>query len=97
MANLIALTTVDNPYDPINDFERWFVYDTTVLHYNTCDYLARLVPESSSLTDQEESSAIEEAIDEIILNDFIGIYKKVKHPEGVSVSGDILPTPSPSV
>lgn len=70
------LTTFDNPYDPFEDFENWFLYDIEQ-GYNTCGYLARISNTNSDLPDSVNNERIEEAIDEILANDFLGIYKKV--------------------
>ncbi len=35
------LTTVDNPYDPFDQFDEWFNYDMD-LGYNSSAYLARI-------------------------------------------------------
>lgn len=71
-----ALTTVDNPYDPFEDFDKWFVYDITK-GYNSCGYLARIATTSEQLTEEENLKEIERAIDEIVsLNP--AFYKKVK-------------------
>lgn len=76
MGKRCALTTVDNPYDPFDNFSLWFIYDTT--HgYNTSDYLGRIARTSNQLTDIENDEEIERAIDEIISLDFLHIYKKV--------------------
>lgn len=71
------LTTVDNPYDPFEDFDHWFMYDNDK-GYNTCAYLARIARPSEELSEQENDQAIEQAIDEIIQYDFMNIYKKLK-------------------
>lgn len=36
-----VLTTLDNPYDPKEDFSKWYAWDTQN-GYNTSEYLARL-------------------------------------------------------
>lgn len=77
MAFRCALTTFDNPYDPIDQFDSWFLYDVEK-GYNSCAYLARIAKTSDQLTDAENEQAIENAIDEIIKYDFMNIYKKVK-------------------
>lgn len=76
MAKIIALTTHDNPYSPFDDFNKWFMYDND--HgYSTCSYLARVARTSDALTPDENSKVLEEAIDDIIRLDSVGIYKKV--------------------
>ena len=71
------LTTIDNPYDPFNDFTSWYMYD--VEHgYNSCSYVARIAKTSEQFTEKENNEEIERAIDEIILHDFLNIYVKVK-------------------
>lgn len=71
-----AITTIDNPYSPFNEFNEWYLFD--VLHgYNSCSYLARIAKTSNSLSDKQNDEEIERAIDEIILNDIFGIYTKV--------------------
>lgn len=77
MENEFMLTTVDNPFDPFEDFTSWFLFDVGK-GYNSCSYLARIAKISDDMTEQEVSAEIERAIDEIIKYDFMGIYKKVK-------------------
>ena len=77
MENEFVLTTIDNPFDPFEDFTSWFLFDVGK-GYNSCSYLARIAKISDDMTEQEVSAEIERAIDEIIKYDFIGIYKKVK-------------------
>ena len=73
----VMLTTIDNPYDPFEDFKSWFKYD--VEHgYNTCGYLARISCTTDQFTDEENAIEIENAIDEIIEHDFMSIYVKLK-------------------
>lgn len=71
------LTTVDNPYDPFEQFDQWYLFDTD--HgYDSCGYLARIATPSEQLSDEENDQVIEDAIDDIIKYDFLNIYKKVK-------------------
>ena len=73
----IMLSTIDNPYDPFNDFKNWFMFDAQ--HgYDTCAYLARIAKTSDQLTEKENDEEIERAIDEIIEHDFMNIYVKLK-------------------
>lgn len=76
MSKNCMLTTFDNPYDPFEQFDSWFLFD--VEHgYNTCGYLARVAKLSNDLTQNEIDEEKERAIDLIIDNDFLNIYKKV--------------------
>ena len=73
----IMLSTIDNPYDPFDDFKNWFLFDVQN-GYNSCAYLARIARTSDQLTEKENFEEIEKAIDEIIELDFMGIYVKLK-------------------
>ena len=79
-----ALTTIDNPYDPFQQFDLWFLYDVEK-GYNSCGYLARIARTSDQFSDFENMREIERAIDEIIKYDFAGLYKKVR-PAPVAVA-----------
>ena len=74
--NRAAITTVDNPFDPFEDFENWFRYDVDC-GYNSCCYLARLANTNDSLSEVEYCKEVERAIDQIILYDPTKLYKKV--------------------
>lgn len=70
------LTTVDNPFSPFTQWRDWFLYDTS--HgYNTCGYLARISVVSPDLSEEEYDRCVEDAMDEIIEYDPLGIYIKV--------------------
>jgi len=71
-----ALTTVDNPYDPFDDFKNWFTFDVLNQH-NTCERLARTAMISNLFSESECNSEIERAIDSIIESDLENIYVKV--------------------
>ena len=72
-----AITTVDNPYDPIDQFRNWFTYDVLNQH-NTCERLARVANVTDLLSEAEQDSEIERAIDEIIETDPENKYRKIK-------------------
>lgn len=76
MNNECMLTTFDNPYNPFDDFNSWFLFDVEK-GYNSCAYLARIAKTSDQFTDKENNEEIEKAIDEIIKLDFMNIYTKV--------------------
>lgn len=71
------LTTIDNPWDPFDNFHAWYMYDMDK-GYNSSSYLARISRTSDTFTDQENDDEVERAIDEIVKYDFRNIYKKIK-------------------
>ena len=73
----IAITTIDNPYDPIEQFKDWYLFDIEK-GYNSCSLLSRIARLSEQMTDEEIYEETERAIDEIIRYDFMNIWKKIK-------------------
>lgn len=71
------LTTVDNPFNPFEQFTSWWLFDIEK-GYNSCSRLMRIANLSDDLSSKEEEIEIERAIDEIIKYDFLDVYKKVK-------------------
>lgn len=82
MEHVCMLTTIDNPFNPFDDFTSWFQFDVEK-GYNSSAYLARIARTSDQLSDEENNFEIERAIDEIIKYDFMNIYKKVTKPQPV--------------
>ena len=76
MSNECMLTTADNPFNPLNQFDDWMRFDMDK-GYNTCSYLARIANTSDALSDEENNAEIERAINEIISLDFQNLYRKV--------------------
>lgn len=76
MASKCMLTTVDNPFDPFEQFISWFMFDEEK-GYHTCSYLGRIARTSDQLSEEENELENERAIDEILKYDFRNIYKKV--------------------
>ena len=76
MSNRVALTTVDNPFDPFEQFNDWFEFDIEKGYY-TCSRLARLTNLSDDMSEAKSNKEIERAIDELIKYDVFDVYKKV--------------------
>jgi len=76
MARECMLTTVDNPFNPFTDFDKWYLFDIEK-NYNSCAYLGRIARISDAMTEEERNVETERAIDEIIKNDFLNMYRKV--------------------
>lgn len=79
------LTTVDNPYDPFTQFDDWYVWDLRA-GYNTPGFLDRIARLSDELSEVDQHLAIQQAIDEIVRENVLGVWRKVKRGDIVSVS-----------
>ena len=66
-----ALTTSDNPWNPITHFDEWFAFDE-FFGYHTCSYLARMAHTSPILSDDMNDDIIEDAMDDIVAFDLLG-------------------------
>ena len=71
------LTTIDNPFDPFEQFTSWMLFDKEK-GYDSSERLMRIANISDDMTQKEVDDEIERAIDEIIKYDFMNIYVKVK-------------------
>ena len=76
MASECMLTTIDNPFDPFEQFTSWLMFDKEK-GYDSCERLARIAKFSDDMTEKEIDEENERAIDEIIKYDFMNVYKKV--------------------
>ncbi|MDY6073125.1 MAG: hypothetical protein SPI49_03400 [Eubacteriales bacterium] len=70
------LTTIDNPYSPFEEWDRWLRFDIEK-GYDTCGLLARIAKTSDEFSDEEKKSAINDAIDECIAEDITNMYIKI--------------------
>lgn len=74
------LTTVDNPFDPWTQWDEWFAWDMNA-GYHTPGLLDRVARVGDDLSDADQSVAIQEAIDEIVRENVLGVHRKVKRGE----------------
>ena len=70
------LTTIDNPFSPVTQYDEWLVWD--MARYNTNALLARVVRTSPELSDLDKLLTIQEAIDEIVEENVSGVHTKVR-------------------
>lgn len=71
------LTTIDNPFNPFDDFGSWYNWDTA--HgYNTASYLGRIVKSSEDISETDQIVAVNQAIEEIVKLNITGMYRKVE-------------------
>ena len=73
----VAITTFDNPFNPIPEFTDWNNFDTEKGYY-TCNYLGRITHISDGMSQVEYDREVERAIDSIIAYDPFDLYKKVE-------------------
>lgn len=70
------LSTIDNPWNPFDDYTAWAAWDMS--HgYNSSSLLAYVAAVSYETTTAKELEAIEEAIDEIVSENVSGMHIKV--------------------
>ena len=74
------LTTLDNPFDPFNDFKAWYAFDCEKNH-NTSSRLARIVNISSEMTQKEIDEEMDRAMDLIIKYDLEDKYIKIEEKQ----------------
>ena len=74
------LTTVDNPFNPFTRFDEWYAYDVGK-GYNTAAFLDRVAYSSNDLSEVDQSLSIQDAIDEIVQENVLGLYRKVSKEE----------------
>jgi hypothetical protein len=74
------LTTVDNPYDPWTQWDEWFAWDQDA-GYHTPGLLARVARTSDDLSEADQSIAVQDAIDEVVRENVLGVHRKVLQGE----------------
>ena len=75
-SNVCMLSTIDNPYNPFENFESWFMFDMEKGYYS-CSRLDRIANFTDDMTQKEIDDETERAIDEIIKYDFMDVFIKV--------------------
>lgn len=80
------LTTTDNPFSPVTQYDEWLVWD--MAHHNTNALLARVVRTSPELSDTDNLLAIQDAIDEIVEENVSGFHTKVRAGSITAPSSD---------
>ena len=79
----VAITTFDNPFNPITEFNDWNNFDTEKGYY-TSNYLGRITHISDGMSQVEYDREVERAIDSIIAYDPFDLYKKVEIEDNVA-------------
>ena len=74
------LTTLDNPFDPFDEFPSWFMFDCEKGH-NTSSRLARIANINSEMSQKEVDDEMDRAMDIIVKYDFEDKYIKVQEKQ----------------
>ena len=77
VTNDYMLTTIDNPYDPFEQFTSWYLFDKEK-GYNTYERLARLANITSDMSQKEIDEETNRAMDKLIEIDFLNIFVRVE-------------------
>lgn len=80
--NEFMLTTIDNPFDPFEQFALWDSFDREK-GYNTTSYLGRIVQFTDDMSQIEENQEVERAIDEILELNPLDVYVKIKRGDEI--------------
>ena len=75
------LTTIDNPWSPFDEYEKWETFDENDKKYYTNEYLARITQMFEDDLELDEETAYELAIDEIVKHNVLGVYRKIDRNE----------------
>lgn len=68
METKYMLSTLDNPFDPFDDFKSWYMFDCEKGH-NTVSRLARIAKLEPEMSQKEEDEEMDRAMDLIIRYD----------------------------
>lgn len=80
MTRTVYLSTSDNPYNPITDYDNWRQFDTILHDYNTDCYFDRICKTTNELSDELYAKDIEDAVDEAVkLNLISWFYEGVNY------------------
>lgn len=73
----VALSTIDNPWDPFDHWDEWYAYDLAQGH-GTLALLGRTLVTSNELSEADQHVAYVSAIDEIVDENLSGLHVKVE-------------------
>ena len=81
------LSIVDNPHSPFTEFDKWYQFDIT--HgYHTASFLDRIVSTSTELSEASQALALEQAMYDIVAENVLGLWIKVKESDFAVASED---------
>jgi len=75
MSTEYKLTTIDNPFNPFEQFDSWHQFDKEK-GYDCCERLMRIAKIFDNMSSIEVEQELERAMDEIVKYDFLDLYQK---------------------
>lgn len=85
--NEYMLTTVDNPWNPFTDPDKWLQYD--ISHgYNTCNYLAKVVRVAEDWPEELVESEYNKGLRTILAEDPSHMYARIKSTDKTPLQGN---------
>lgn len=74
MKERVHITTIDNPFNPFEDFASWYDFDMEK-GYCSCQRVARLANITDDMTDLEEEAEIERATKRLVEIDPLDVFQ----------------------
>ena len=74
MKERVHITTIDNPFNPFEDFAFWYDFDMEK-GYCSCQRVARLANITDDMTDLEEEAEIERATKRLVEIDPLDVFQ----------------------
>lgn len=89
MAEEVMLSTMDNPYNPFDNFEQWYMFDELKARQENrptcCGYLARVDYSSDEVSEAEQIQTMNDIIDEILTLNLSGKFIKLTRSEAAKL------------
>ena len=90
MAEEVMLSTIDNPYNPFDNFDQWYSYDELKARQENrptcCGYLARVDASSDEVSEAEQIQTMNDIIDEIVQLNLSGKFIKLTRSEAAKLA-----------
>ena len=90
MAEEVMLSTIDNPYNPFDNFDQWYMFDELKARQENrptcCGYLARVDYSSDEVSEAEQIQTMNDTIDEILTLNLSGKFIKLTRSEAAKLA-----------
>lgn len=90
MAEEVMLSTIDNPYNPFDNFDQWYTFDEMRARQENrptcCSYLARVDYSSDEVSEAEQIQTMNDIIDEIVQLNISGKFIKLTRSDAAKLA-----------